>query len=218
MSESHPWNSYSSKIGLVILTGSAGSLEGFRTVLSRLPAAFPAPVLVCQHRWSRPGEDSLVKILRRYSHLQVIQAEAGIAVSSGCVYVAPPNRHLFFQEGRIVLCEPQNSTENRPSADLLLGSVASHFGGQVIAVVLSGSLSDGAVGVVKIKASGGRVIVQEPLTASSRGMPSAAIASGCADFILPLNCIADAITALTMVPGATELFPSSRPSWASAPI
>lgn len=184
-------------------------------MLSRLPRTFPAPVLICQHRWSREGEDSLVQILRRHSALEVIQAQAGTAIKPGTVYVAPPDRHLLFQDGFIALRVPERLNENRPSADLLFGSMADSFGGRVIAVVLSGTLSDGAVGVVKIKASGGRVIVQDPLTASCHGMPNSAIASGCADFVLPVDRIADAIITLSMVPGATDLFPPLRPIWAS---
>ena len=192
-------------------------MEGFRTVLRRLPRDFPAPVLVCQHRWSRsPGHDWLVNILRRYCAMHVVQAQAGTSFEPGTIYVAPPDRHVFLQAGHIALCQPERMAESRPSADLLLDSLAAQFGRRLIAVVLSGSLSDGAVGVVKVKASGGRVIVQEPSSAGCRGMPNAAIASGCADFVLPLDRIGDAITALTMVPGAVDLVPSFKPAWAAS--
>ena len=215
MIASHPWNGHSSEIGLVALTGSAGSLEAFCAILQRLPREFPAPVLVCQHRWNRPpGEDSLVRIFRHCCRLEVVPAKTGTSLRARTVYVAPPSQHLFCKKDKIVLCEPDGVNQSRPSADLLLDSLAAHFGRKLIAVVLSGVLSDGAVGVVKVKASGGRVIVQEPSSAWCQGMPNAAIASGCADFVLPVRRIGDAITTLTMVPGADALFPSFKPAWA----
>lgn len=212
--ELHPWNAYTGEIGMVALIASAGGLGAFHAVLSRLHSDFTAPILICQHRCSRkPGTDALVEILSRSCKLRVMQAQTGMSVQAGMVYVAPPDRHLLVVEGKVKLCESPPVNRNRPSMDLLLGSLASQFGSRLIAVVLSGSLSDGAVGVVKVKAAGGRVIVQEPLTASAPGMPRAAISSGCADFVLPLTGIADALTTLAMVPGALKLFPASRPLW-----
>jgi len=210
----HPWCSYRSEIGAVALAASAGGLSALIEVLSGLPDDFPAPVLVCQHRSCRPdGEDTLVRILARSCALKVIQAQAGIALP-GIVYVAPPDRHLLISGQALVLSDAAPVNLNRPSADVLFESLATQLRSRVIAVVLSGSLKDGAIGVVKVKAAGGRVIVQEPQTATCPGMPRAAIASGCADLVLPSWAIADAITTLAMVPGANGLFPLTRPAWA----
>lgn len=215
MADTHAWSSYRSGIGVVALAASAGGLSVLREVLSGLPGDFPAPVLVCQHRACRPpGEDALVQILSRSCALTVVQARSRMALRSGVIYVAPPDRHLVISRGCVVLSHGAAVHLNRPSADMLFESLAAEFRAGVIAVVLSGSLRDGAVGVVKVKAAGGRVIVQEPWTAECPGMPNAAVASGCADLILPLPRIANAITTLAMVPGATGLFPSLTPAWA----
>jgi two-component system chemotaxis response regulator CheB len=218
MFEPHPWNSRPSAISVVALVASAGGLAAFRTILSRLPSDFPAPVLICQHRGHRAWErDPLIELLARRSRLCVVEAHDGAHIKAGTAYVCPPNRHLLMRNDRcIVLSDSDALNRNRPSADLLLESLAAQFGPRLLVVVLSGSLSDGAVGVVKVKARGGRVIVQQPSTASCPGMPNAAISSGCADFVLPMDRIADALTTLAMVPGATELFVVRRPAWTMA--
>jgi two-component system chemotaxis response regulator CheB len=212
MLDQHPWNTYLSAISLVALAGSAGSLQGFRAVLGRLPQGFPLPILVCQHRRKLDSkQDMLVKILGQCCSFPVIQAYADSPLHGGVAYIAPPDRHLLVSSGRITISDAPARNYNRPSVDALFESLAMEFGKRLIVVVLSGSLADGAIGVIKVKANGGRVIVQDPLTATRVGMPNAAISSGCADFVLPVDSIASALTALTMVPGSTELFPVSMP-------
>ena len=155
----------------------------------------------------------LVEILGRCCSFPVIQAYAGSPLCGGIAYVAPPDRHLLVSSGRIAITDDPARNYNRPSVDALFQSLALEFGKRLIVVVLSGRLTDGAIGVDKVKANGGRVIVQDPLTATHDGMPNAVISSGCADFVLPVDSIASALTALTMVPGSTELFPVSMPLW-----
>ena len=140
-----------------------------------------------------------------------MQACRGSLLQGGIAYIAPPDRHLLVSGGRIAISDAPPIDYNRPSVDALFESLATEFGKRLIVVVLSGSRADGAKGVIKVKANGGRIIVQDPLTAMHAGMPNAAISSCCADFILPIDCIGSALTALTMVPGSTELFPASIP-------
>jgi two-component system chemotaxis response regulator CheB len=99
--------------------------------------------------------------------------------------------------------------------DALLCSAAAAVGPGMIGVVLTGMLHDGTAGVRAIKRHGGRVVAQDPATAQAAGMPSSAIATGCVDFVLPLHRIATALVALTMAPGAAELFTVPTPHWAS---
>ena len=221
IADQHPWNSYQSEISVIALAGSAGGVQAFQTVLNGLPCNFPIPVLICQHRGKRESEqDVLVEILGRSCAFPVMQAYKEAPLHGGIAYVAPPDRHMRVSNGRIAISDSPAVDYYRPSVDVLFDSLAGEFGSRLIVVVLSGCRSDGAVGVVKVKAYGGRVIVQEPTTALHQGMPNAAISSGCTDFILPLNGIASALTAITMVPGSTELFTPVIPrwTWRSAPV
>jgi two-component system chemotaxis response regulator CheB len=214
--DQHPWNSQPSVIKLIALAGSAGGLQAFKAVLGRLPRDFPVPVLICQHRGKRESEqDMLVEILGRCCSFPAIQAYTESPLHGGIAYIAPPDRHLLVSRGRIAISDAPAIDYNRPSIDKLFESLAMEFGKHLIVVVLSGCRADGAKGVIKVKASGGRVIIQDPMTALHDGMPNAAISSGCADFVLPVESIGSALTALTMVPGSTELFPVSTPLWSN---
>ena len=118
-------------------------------------------------------------------------------VQPGCVYVAPPNRHLLVNpDHRLSLTQTQLVHFVRPSADLLFESTAASFKERAIAVVLSGSGHDGAMGVTAIHKMGGTVIVQDAKSAEFTGMPEAAAATGVADFVLALDEIAPALLKL----------------------
>lgn len=214
--DQHPWNFYPSAIGLVALAGSAGSLQAFQAVLKKLPCDFPVPVLICQHRANRDSEqDTLVEILQRSCAFPLIQGYAQSPLHGGMAYVAPPGRHLRVLGGRIVISDSPAVDYYRPSVNGLFESLATEYGERSIVVVLSGCRDDGAAGVIKVKAAGGRVIVQDPLTAVHPSMPNAAISSGCADYVLPLEAIANALTTMAMVPGSTHLFTATTPACAT---
>jgi two-component system chemotaxis response regulator CheB len=115
------------------------------------------------------------------------------------VYVAPPDRHLLVNpDGTLSLSQSELVHFVRPSADLLFESVAATAKQRAIAVVLTGTGVDGNMGVRAIKKMGGTVIVQNEQTSEFFGMPSAAIQTGCADFILPLDEIPKALLALVV--------------------
>jgi two-component system chemotaxis response regulator CheB len=114
-------------------------------------------------------------------------------------YIAPPNRHLLVNgDGTLSLSESESVNFLRPSADLLFKSVAATYKNRAIALVLTGTGSDGAMGVEAIKKMGGIIIVQNAKTAEFSGMPSAAIQTGNVDFILPLDEISSALVTLVM--------------------
>lgn len=127
----------------------------------------------------------------RRTKLTVKLAEADEVVKPGVVYVAPPDHHLLVgARGVLTLSRSELVHFVRPSADLLFESVAGAYGAKVIACVLTGSGSDGAMGVSAVKARGGTVIAEDPKTAAFRGMPDAAMATGTPDFVLSLDEIA----------------------------
>jgi len=168
-------------------------------VLEGLPADFPAAIAVLQH--VDPRHRSLMaEILAKRTPMPVKEAARGDRVRPGQVYVAPPNHHLLINaDGTVELTQTELVHFVRPSADLLFESVAAAYGERAIAVVLSGSGSDGSMGVKAIKKTGGTIIVQDARNAEFAGMPEAALASGLVDFVLPLDEIAPALRTLCAV-------------------
>jgi two-component system chemotaxis response regulator CheB len=187
---------------LVALASSAGGLGALSEVLSALPADFPAPIAVVQHLDPR-HRSLMAKILSGRTKLSVKEAEEADRLESGTVYVAPPDKHLLVNyDGTLSLSNSEMVHFVRPSADLLFESVAGSYKDRAIAVVLTGSGSDGAMGVKAIKKMGGTVIAQDEATSEFFGMPGAAIQSGNVDFVLPLKEIASALVTLVMTGAA----------------
>ena len=183
---------------IVALAASAGGLTALSSVLSALPPDFPAALVVVQHLDPR-HRSLMAEILSRRTSLFVKQAEEGDHLSPGKVYIAPPNRHLLVNpDGTLSLSQSELVHFVRPSADLLFESVAASYKDRAIAVVLTGTGSDGSMGVAAIKKMGGTVIVQDKKTSEFSGMPSAAIHTGYVDFILLLEEIPSALITLVM--------------------
>jgi two-component system chemotaxis response regulator CheB len=141
----------------------------------------------------------MADVLSRRPPLEVKQAEADDHLQPGKVYIAPPNRHLLVNaDGTLSLTQTELVHFVRPSADLLFDSVAASYKERAIAVVLTGTGKDGAMGVQAIKEMGGTVIAEDQNTAEFSGMPLAALKTGSVDFILPLTDIAPALISLVM--------------------
>ena len=188
----------SSSFDLVAIAASAGGLKAINATLSDLPAEFPAPIVVVQHLDPR-HRSLMAEILSRNTSLQVKQAEEGENLQPGTVYIAPPDRHLLVNpDGTLTLSQSELVHFVRPSADLLFELVAATYKERAIAVVLTGSGSDGSMGVQAIKKMGGTVICQDVDSAEFSGMPLAAMQTKCVDFSLPLDEIASALVTLVM--------------------
>jgi two-component system chemotaxis response regulator CheB len=141
----------------------------------------------------------MAEILARRTNLQVTQAAEGEMLRRGHVYVAAPNRHLLVNpDETLALTETELVHFLRPSADLLFKSVAAVFKQRAVAVVLTGTGSDGSMGLRAIKSTGGTVIVQDEASSEFFGMPGEAIRTGHADFVLPLDEIGPALITLIM--------------------
>ncbi|QBS43892.1 chemotaxis protein CheB [Nocardia sp. CS682] len=181
---------------VVAIASSAGGITALFKVLGALPATLPVPVLVVQHLDPR-HKTVLAELLSRRTELRVKLATAGETVEAGTVYIAPPNHHLLVEpHGVLTLSGSDLVHFVRPSADLLFESVAGAYGARAIACVLTGSGSDGATGVSAVKSRGGTVVVQDPEEAEFKGMPGAAVATGDADLVVPLDEIAGVIRGL----------------------
>jgi len=159
------------KDDLVVVGSSAGGVGALSTLVSTLNKSFPAPIVIAQHLDpQRPSH--LGSILERRSTLPiVVVSEHGqTKLEGGKVYVVPSNRHVRISDGHVYL-EGDHNNRPKPSVDLLLSSAARSYGEHLIAVILTGSGSDGAAGAVDVKVSGGVVIIQNPQTAAYPSMP-----------------------------------------------
>lgn len=175
-------------------------MEALRELLPQLfRSPLPVPVLVVQHVGAA-RRSRLAEILARQTGLPVTEAAEGERPLPGHVYVAPSDRHLVVGKGPgpvLHLDEGPRVHFVRPSVDVLFESVAETFGKGATAVVLTGTGSDGADGSRKIHDAGGVVVVQDPATSNSGGMPGAAVATGIVDAVLPLGEIGGFVQALT---------------------
>ncbi len=181
---------------IVALAASAGGLNALTHVLQALPADFGAGIVVVQHLDPR-HRSLMADILGRRTALTVKQAEQGDRVAPGTVMIAPPNNHLLVnQDGLLTLTQTELVHFVRPSADLLFESTAAAYRERAIAVVLSGTGTDGAMGVKAIKKMGGTVIAQDKESSEFGGMPEAARQTGMVDFVLRLQEIAPALQTL----------------------
>lgn len=154
---------------------SAGGFDAVVTILSALPATLPAAIVVLRHQAPRP-HDLLAPILRKHTALAVDTATDGMPLTPGHVLVAPPSHHtLVAPDDCVALIPSGDRPPYRPSADLLLTSMALCLGRRAVAVVLSGYGNDGATGATAVHRFGGTVIASDEATSAVFAMPSAAI-------------------------------------------
>lgn len=181
---------------ILALAASAGGLKALGYVLGRLPADFPAAIVVVQHL-DRSHRSLMAEILGRLTKLAVVEAREGDRARPGTAYIAPPDRHMLVNPGGgVTLTQTELVHFLRPSADLLFESVAASYKERALAVVLSGTGSDGSMGVRAIKKMGGTVVAQDEKSAEFSGMPAAAAQTGCVDLVLPLEEIPGALLGL----------------------
>lgn len=180
----------------IAIGASAGGLNALNQVLSDLPTDLPAAIVVVQHI-SAHYPSHLSEILNRHSKWDVKSAAEGDVLCPGKIYVAPPDQHLLVNpDHTISLSKSALVHFVRPSADLLFESVAANFKQRAIAIVLTGTGSDGSMGIKAIKQMGGVAIAQDQETAEFFNMPKAAIDTGGVDWVVPLNQIATTIVNL----------------------
>lgn len=173
----------------VAIVASTGGPAALHFILRRLPATFPAPILIVQHitRGFVPG---LVEWLSVDSKLHVRLAQDGEIPQPGQALFAPDDRHMAVDtNGEIVLLDEDLVDGLRPSGNVLLRSVARVYGAQAVGVVLTGLGTDGASGLLQIKNSGGQTLAQDEATSVVYGMPREAAALGAAQEILSLERI-----------------------------
>ena len=167
---------------VVAAVASAGGVEALTSFVGLLPADFPAAVLVVLHIPPQ-GPSVLPRILTRAGLLPARHPADGEPLARGVIMVAPPDRHLVVEDRHVRLLTRAKENGHRPSADVLLRSVAQVFGPRAAGVVLSGTMDDGAAGLRAVTAVSGLALVQDPKEAAFPGMPLAAIAEASPHFV-----------------------------------
>ncbi len=182
---------------LIAIGISTGGPFALQHVVPALPAELPVPVVIVQHmppHFTR----SLADRLNTLSPLRVVEAEAGMRLEAGTVFIAPGGLHLTFRQGpggSVLLATPTEpaTTLHRPSVDVMFTSANETFSGRVLAAVMTGMGRDGLEGARLIKRSGGRLLAQDADSCVVYGMPRAVVEAGLADAVLPLDEIAPAL-------------------------
>jgi two-component system CheB/CheR fusion protein len=174
---------------IVGVGASAGGLEAFRELLQTLPPDTGLALVLVQHL--DPGHESLLaKLLANATAMPVCEVEEGMAVEPNHVYVIPPNKTMGIRNGTLHLIARGQPTTKHLPVDYFLTSLAEDRGNRAVGVILSGTASDGTLGLKAIKAEGGITFAQDSKSAKYDGMPRSAIAAGCVDLVLPPEAIA----------------------------
>jgi two-component system CheB/CheR fusion protein len=155
---------------LVVIGSSAGGIEALSRLVASLPPDFPAPIVIAQHLDPR-RPSHLHEILARHATLPVRVVEEREALEDGVIFVVPSNRLVEIGHGDLRL-RAAKAGAVAPSIDVLLESAAGVFGPGLIAVILTGSGSDGSAGALHVKNAGGAVVIENPATAMFPSMPS----------------------------------------------
>jgi two-component system CheB/CheR fusion protein len=168
---------------IVAIGASAGGLEAIHEFFDNMPADGNFSFVIIQHL-SADHKSLLVELVSKHTNMKVHEAMHDSLLEPNCVYVIPNNKLLKVKNGRLQLSEKNFEKSPNTAIDTFLKSLADDQGSKAIAVILSGTGTDGTRGIEAIQQNGGMILVQDPTSAKFDGMPNSAIAAGYADFIL----------------------------------
>jgi two-component system, chemotaxis family, protein-glutamate methylesterase/glutaminase len=189
---------------IIVIGGSSGATAPLKEILGRIPADLPAAVFVVLHIPAH-GIGILSTVAGAASRLPVVQAESGMVIENGRIYLPAPDHHLLLRQSHIMLGRGPRENMVRPAIDPLFRSAALQYGPRVIGVVLSGLLSDGAAGLTAIKQCGGVALVQDPADAIANEMPLRALEATTVDLCVPGARIGDVLSDLVREEPGTRL-------------
>jgi two-component system CheB/CheR fusion protein len=207
---------------VVALGASAGGLDAFRKLFDALPADSGMAFILITHL-DPTHASMMVELLASHTKMKVVQVADGMPLEREHVYVIPPATYLSIHAGALHLSEPTERHGARLPFDFFLRSLAAEYGERAICVILSGTGTDGTLGLKAIKEKGGLVVVQSPDEAAYDGMPRSAVTTGLVDFVLPVAKIPEIVANY----GAQKLVVGSRqgiaadedaPDWLAAII
>jgi two-component system chemotaxis response regulator CheB len=165
----------SSKYKAIVIGASAGGLRALSMLLATLPAQYPLPLIIVQHR-AKTEDQLLEDVLQHKTSLTIKQADEKERIKPGVAYFAPPDYHLMIEDTETFSLSSDEPVQySRPSIDVLFGSAAQFYKTGLIGVLLTGANDDGSEGIRQISRRGGLTIVQDPDEAEYQVMPRAAI-------------------------------------------
>ena len=173
---------------VVGIGASAGGLEALEQFFSHMPPDTGMAFVIVQHL-DPTRESSMPQIVARLTQMPAFVATDGMKVQPNSVYLIPPSKNLAMRKGVLRLEEPAQPHGLRLPVDFFLRSLAQEKGSEAICVILSGTGTDGTLGLRAIKAELGTIFVQDPRSARYDGMPRSAVETGLADFVLPADQI-----------------------------
>lgn len=171
---------------IVAIGASAGGLEAIHEFFDNMPNGSGIAFVIIQHL-SSDHKSLLVELVARHTHMQVFEAKDNVELNANCVYVIPNNKLISLKGNKLKLEEKRGDKSPNNAVDVFFQSLAKEKKQKAIAVVLSGTGSDGTKGIESVKRNGGVVMVQEPESAKFNGMPNSAVHSGFVDHILPVQ-------------------------------
>src|SRR5688500_11453721 len=170
---------------VVGLGASAGGIAVLQQFFSDMPQESGLAFVVVMHL-SPEHESNLAGVIAQKTSMPVMQVTEPVKVKPNHIYVIPPNHQLTFEDSTLHLVAPQQALGRRVTIDLFFRTLAQAYGQRAVGVILSGSDSDGVIGLKHIRAQGGVTIAQDPNEAEHDSMPATAISTGMVDWVLPV--------------------------------
>ena len=190
-------------VPVVGLGASAGGLSALKTFLEHTPADSGVAYVVVMHL-SPEYESHLSEVLSKHADIPVSQVEKDTALEPNHVYVIPPNRNLSTIDSHLRLMPLEEARRDRAPIDHFFRALSQSHDGRGVAVLLSGSGSDGSIGLGQVKEAGGLTVAQEPSEAEFPSMPQSAVSAGYVDLVLPVRQVpGEVLRHLNAEPGLT---------------
>lgn len=173
-------------VAVVGLGASAGGVAVLQQFFTDIPPDSGMAFVVVMHL-SPDHESNLAAVIQQKTSMPVTQVTEANAVERNHVYVIPPNKQLTFEDSSLHLIDPQQALGRRVTIDLFFRTLAYAYGQRAVGIILSGTDSDGVIGLKHVRAQGGVTIAQDPREAEHESMPSSAISTGMIDWVLPVS-------------------------------
>ena len=180
----------------IVIGTSAGGFNALSAILGAIPADYPIPIMLVQHR-AKDSQDLFEEVLQRRCRIAVKQADEKEKIRHGFVYVAPPDYHLLVESDKTFSLSSEGLVHfSRPSVDVFFESAAQAYKDRVVGILLTGANNDCAHGISMIRKTGGMTIAQDPTEAQYSMMPQAGIETGHVQFVWLLKEIGDFLVRL----------------------